>query len=77
VHPEARRKGVGSLLLAAAVRFAREAGAVRLTLSTEISNVTAQALYEREGWVRQTDFHSYHFSLATPELSLATPEGDR
>jgi GNAT superfamily N-acetyltransferase len=63
VHPDARRKRVGALLLAAAARFGREAGAVRLTLSTEVTNQTAQALYETEGWTRQTEFYSYDLTL--------------
>jgi ribosomal protein S18 acetylase RimI-like enzyme len=63
VSAEARRKRVGSLLLDAAARFGRGAGAVRLTLSTEVTNETAQALYEREGWVRQTEFYSYDLAL--------------
>jgi GNAT superfamily N-acetyltransferase len=63
VNPEARRQKVGSLLLAAAVRYGREVGAVRLTLSTEVTNETAQALYEREGWVRQEEFYNYNLTL--------------
>jgi GNAT superfamily N-acetyltransferase len=63
VQPEARRKRVGSLLLAAAARFGRSIGAVRLTLSTEVTNESAQALYEREGWRRQTDFYVYDLAL--------------
>lgn len=63
VAAEARRKGVGSLLLAAAAHFGREAGVVRLTLSTEIANRKAQALYEKEGWVRQEDFYTYNLAV--------------
>jgi ribosomal protein S18 acetylase RimI-like enzyme len=63
VQPEARRQGVGSLLLAAAAQFGSAAGAVRLTLSTEIANEAAQALYERAGWTRQTDFYVYNLPL--------------
>ena len=63
VAPDARRNGVGALLLAAAVRFACAAGAVWLTLSTEVTNRTAQALYEKEGWVRQSDFFVYNLGL--------------
>jgi GNAT superfamily N-acetyltransferase len=63
VVAEARRMKVGSLLLGAAVRFGREMGVVRLTLSTEVTNETAQALYEREGWKRQTGFYSYDFAI--------------
>ena len=63
VNPDARRKRVGALLLAAAARFGREAGAVRLTLATEVTNQAAQALYETEGWKRQTEFYSYDLTL--------------
>jgi len=63
VCPGARRKRVGALLLNAAARFGREVGAVRLTLSTEVTNETAQALYESEGWKRQTEFYSYDLTL--------------
>ncbi len=60
VDPDARRRGTGALLLDAAVRYGRETGAVRLTLSTEVTNRTAQALYESRGWVRQTEFYVYN-----------------
>lgn len=63
VQPEARRMSVGSLLLAAAARFGRAVGAVRLTLSTEVTNEAAQALYETEGWTRQADFYVYNLAL--------------
>ena len=63
VRPEARRMRAGSLLLSAAARFGRAVGAVRLTLSTEVTNVAAQALYEAEGWTRQTDFYVYNLTL--------------
>jgi GNAT superfamily N-acetyltransferase len=63
VLPDVRRQGVGSMLLAAAAQFGRAAGAVRLTLSTEIANQAAQAAYENAGWVRQTDFHVYNLPL--------------
>jgi GNAT superfamily N-acetyltransferase len=63
VRPEARRMGAGSQLLSAAADFGRTAGAVRLTLSTEVTNEAAQALYEAEGWKRQTDFYVYNLAL--------------
>jgi GNAT superfamily N-acetyltransferase len=63
VSPEARRMRVGALLLNAAAQFAREVGAVRLTLSTEVTNVSAQALYEKEGWVRQEEFYVYNLTV--------------
>ena len=63
VVPEARRMGVASLLLDTATRFGQIGGAVRLTLSTEVTNVTAQALYEARGWKRQTDFYVYNLLI--------------
>lgn len=60
VTPDARRRGIGRQLLTEAARFGRDAGAVRLTLSTEVTNTSAQALYESCGWIRQTDFHVYN-----------------
>ena len=63
VVPEARRMRVGSLLLSAAASFGRAVGAVRLMLSTEVTNEAAQALYETEGWTRQTDFYVYNLIL--------------
>ena len=63
VKLEARRARVGSLLLAAAAGFGRAIGALRLTLSTEVTNEAAQALYEAEGWKRQTDFYVYTLPL--------------
>jgi len=62
VKEDARRQGVGRRLLEAAAEFGRAAGAVRLTLSTEIANLAAQALYEKEGWQRQTDFYVYNLT---------------
>jgi GNAT superfamily N-acetyltransferase len=65
VVPDARRSGVGRLLLRAAAEFAKAVGAVRLTLSTEVTNRSAQALYESEGWKLQTDFCVYNLALTT------------
>jgi GNAT superfamily N-acetyltransferase len=63
VVPSARRCGVATSLLRAAVEAARAAGAVRLTLSTEIVNEAARQLYEREGWTLQADFCVYNLAL--------------
>jgi len=63
VTPHARRQGAASALLNAAAQYGRRAGAIRLVLSTEITNTTAQALYERTGWVRDTVFCVYNLRL--------------
>ena len=66
VAPSHRRQGVGALLLDAAVQYGRSLGAVRLSLTTNIENLTAQATYEAQGWKRDEAFHVYHFLPAVP-----------
>ena len=63
VLAEFRRFRVGQRLLEAAVAFCRSAGAVRVSLSTAVSNGAARALYEASGWQRQTDFDVYVLKL--------------
>jgi ribosomal protein S18 acetylase RimI-like enzyme len=64
VDAGARRGGVGRALMLAAQAFAREAGAVRLDLTTARTNAQAQALYESLGWQRDDVYLSYNLSLA-------------
>jgi GNAT superfamily N-acetyltransferase len=63
VAPEARGKGVGGALLRHAAEFARGEGAARLVLSTAVDNLTAQSLYEGEGWERDEAFFTYRLNL--------------
>jgi len=63
VAPVARRRGVGTLLLKAAVETGRAARAVRLELSMAITNVSAQKLYEALGWKRDEEFYQYGLSI--------------
>jgi ribosomal protein S18 acetylase RimI-like enzyme len=63
VSPEARRRGAGSALLRTAAEYGRRHGASRLTLSTELTNTAAQAVYERLGWKRDTVFCVYQLAL--------------
>lgn len=61
VAATARRRGVAGKLMEAAVALARGNGYLRLQLETEVTNTAAQALYERDGWVR--DDEHYHYSI--------------
>lgn len=63
VAPEARRRGAASSLLQAAAQHGRQVGAVRLVLSTEVTNTTAQRTYEKLGWKRDTVFYVYRLAL--------------
>ena len=58
-----RRHGVGALLLKAAVAHAHSAQAVRISLTTNVANTTAQAVYEAQGWEREKAFLTYNFKL--------------
>ncbi|MCP1374486.1 GNAT family N-acetyltransferase [Dyella lutea] len=63
VAPSARRSGAGRALLQQAAAQARARGAASLSLSTALDNAPAQALYESLGWVRDTQFCEYGFTL--------------
>ena len=60
VTPDARKSGAGRALLERAERWAAETGAKGLTLSTQITNLTAQRLYEACGWTKDEEFFHYH-----------------
>ncbi|MCP9934264.1 GNAT family N-acetyltransferase [Cyanobium sp. Candia 9D4] len=66
VRPEARRMGVARRLLEAAVHHGRGAGAIRLSLSTALTNAAAQALYASAGWERDAVFCVYHLTVHQP-----------
>ena len=63
VSTDHRKCGVGRLLMEAAHDFCRASGAVRVDLTTAISNVTAQPLYESMGYERDKTFYSYSLTL--------------
>jgi GNAT superfamily N-acetyltransferase len=63
VEPSTRRMGVGEALLTAAADHARQLGAVRLSLTTNVQNLPAQTLYESMGWARDQKFYAYHLAL--------------
>ena len=66
VAPGARQSGVGRLLMQRAEQHARETGAAGLTLSTALDNARAQALYESEGYKRDTHFYVYNKMFEAP-----------
>lgn len=63
VVPASRRSGAGRRLIEAASAFARAQGAASLSLSTGVSNATAQRLYESLGWTRDESFYEYNLVL--------------
>jgi GNAT superfamily N-acetyltransferase len=63
VSEPARKKGSAKKLINAATDYAKSLGAIRVSLSTSVSNQTAQALYESSGWKRDEQFIYYHFVI--------------
>ncbi|MEI6109563.1 MAG: GNAT family N-acetyltransferase [Actinomycetes bacterium] len=59
VDETSRRQGVSQKLMDRAESEAKASGATRLFLRTANDNVTAQALYEGRGWVRDEIFRRY------------------
>lgn len=65
VAPEARRRGVGRLLLETVAQKAQGAGACRVILSTAKDNAHAKALYEKFGYHLDEQFAHYELPLPT------------
>lgn len=63
IASDARQRGIARLLLGAAAAFGKAQNAARLTLSTELTNSKARALYESDGWTLQTEFANYDLDL--------------
>lgn len=63
VEPSVRKAGVGAALMKRVDEFGRESGAGRLDLFTAQDNKTAQSVYERAGWKRDTVFFRYQKTL--------------
>ncbi|MGC1239164.1 MAG: GNAT family N-acetyltransferase [Acidimicrobiales bacterium] len=55
VAPEARRRGVGRMLMSHCADVARQNGKTRLTLNTSVTNSSAQRFYESIGYTREPD----------------------
>lgn len=63
VDPGARLPGAASALLQAAAEYGRSIGALRLVLSTEVTNLPAQSLCEKLEWKQNTEFCTYQITL--------------
>lgn len=59
VHPDARRRGLGAALTAAATRAGLEAGAPWVSLGMYASNEPARRVYERLGYACEARFDSF------------------
>lgn len=63
VDPEARKQGVGEMLIHKVKEYAMATGAKSIALETAPTNDAAQKLYEKNGYVRDTEFYHYELSL--------------
>lgn len=63
VDPSSRKQGAAEALIARAGQLAKESDPAFIMLSTATDNTRAQALYEKNGFVRDTDFYVYNKRL--------------
>jgi len=72
VEPEARGLGLGGMLVAECVRFARAAGYERIVLWTQENLAAARHLYERAGFTRtaRESHHSFGHDLVAETWQL-------
>jgi len=56
VNEKARGMGAATKLLNAARDFGKETNSKWLLLQTAADNFTAQTVYEKNGWIKETDF---------------------
>jgi len=63
VAPQHRGRGISRLLMNAALAFAKQAGAVSLSLETAKTNDAARALYESLGYTRDDTFLTYSLDV--------------
>jgi N-acetylglutamate synthase len=66
VHPEHRRRGLGTAVTAVACQVAASRGIPAVFLQTEVGNSAARALYERIGFRYA---HGYHYRVAPDKPS--------
>ncbi|WP_418392066.1 N-acetyltransferase family protein [Victivallis lenta] len=63
LHPEFRRRGIGSRLLDAAGAWAKQRGARRLQLNCDDQNLPAMRFYEARNWIRTHLFNFFKFNF--------------
>jgi GNAT superfamily N-acetyltransferase len=63
VDPAVRKNGVGEKLILQVIDFAKEIGSNLIRLRTSKSNVVAQGLYNKMGFVREDYLYSYDYTI--------------
>lgn len=60
VSPAYRRQGTAHQLIDTAILFSKQKNALRISLQTSKDNFEAQKLYEKLGFIKDTEFNTYH-----------------
>lgn len=63
IDSDARKQGIGEKLLQKAKDYAINTNAKSISLSTGSDNFSAQKLYEKNGYERDSQFYQYELSL--------------
>ena len=63
VSPMFRRQGSARQLIDTAILFARQQNAQRISLETQKNNYQSHQLYEQMGFVKDSEFQTYHCFL--------------
>jgi ribosomal protein S18 acetylase RimI-like enzyme len=71
VAPEARGRGIGDLLMAACIQFARESGAKSIILESNTKQEAAINLYRKFGFIEIPLDPNSHFVRANIRMELA------
>lgn len=74
VHPSWRRQGIGLRMMLALIEMSLQIGAARMTLEVRVSNVAAQALYRRFGFVMVGRRRRYYTDDGEDALIMTTSE---
>lgn len=64
VDAKARKQGIGEKLLHKAKDLAMETGAKSIVLETAPDNTVFQRLYEKNGYIRDSQFYHYELNLS-------------
>jgi ribosomal-protein-alanine N-acetyltransferase len=72
VAQEYRRRGIGELLLIATIDLARDLKATMITLEARVSNISAQNLYSKYGFMKMGVRHGYYLDNKEDAIIMST-----
>jgi ribosomal protein S18 acetylase RimI-like enzyme len=58
-----RKQGIASRLIDCSINLAKRTGSIRVDLSTAKDNLSAQPLYEKIGFIKDTEYFSYSLTI--------------